>query len=357
MRGLQDRIRARLGIAILDGGMGTGLGEQGLSEAEAWTAGWHLDDPRIETAVVRVYEGFLAAGVDILTANTYNISGASARRAADHQPRNGDNLARRAIRQNIELARRVIERRTEGEAPLLAVSLGSFGTAIPGRGETANRESDNPHRIAGYGVDLAVLETFHRERILAALQVPPHGTEEMIAPDFDLFAFETIPDRLEALAIVNVLRDVFERYRLHDRLDAWVSFTCPDVYTVDNGDLFTDCVRTVANSREITAVGINCTAPHLVSALLSEASSTLRAFSDVPGKLLVCYPNSGERYLARKLREGEAGHWESSDSSVGSTLSDCAGDWIALGCSVIGGCCRITAREIGELRVKIQALD
>jgi S-methylmethionine-dependent homocysteine/selenocysteine methylase len=61
-------------VAILDGGMGTGLGQLGLSEWEAWTAGYRLDDKEIADKVLQVYLEFLRAGVDILTANTYNIS-------------------------------------------------------------------------------------------------------------------------------------------------------------------------------------------------------------------------------------------------------------------------------------------
>jgi hypothetical protein len=67
-------LQRRGGVAVLDGGMGTGLASFGLTEQECWTAGESLADPRICEAVKGVYLAYLRAGADILTVNTYNVS-------------------------------------------------------------------------------------------------------------------------------------------------------------------------------------------------------------------------------------------------------------------------------------------
>ena len=73
--------------------------------------------------------------------------------------------------------------------------------------------------------------------------------------------------------------------------EAWVTFTCRDAATVDNGDSFAACVEAVCASPQVVGVGVNCTEPHLVPALLRAAR---RAAG--PAAVLVCYPNSGECY-------------------------------------------------------------
>lgn len=377
----------RLGsVAILDGGMGTGLGRLGLSEWEAWTVGYRLDDEEIAAKVLQVYLDFLHAGVDILTANTYNISGTFVRdvlkmtkpansTGSSPEPRTteriteADAFAALCARQNIKLARAAInqfeeERPANIPRPLLAASMGCYGTCIPGRGETANRDSDNPYRIPGYGVDQAVLEEFHRRRVKAVLNegLHRHDKTDVLTTDsaVDILAFETIPDLAEAKAIVKVLEEIMGNIGSHSKVEAWVAFTCPDQYSVDNGDDFAACVEAVSKSDVISGVGINCTAPHLVVPLLRTAkgviSKTDRKRVDTDNhdghKLLVCYPNSGERYVARALKSGEAERWQHADCCEEECFADMALQWHAEGCSVIGGCCRITTEDIQSLSEK-----
>merc|ERR1711991_292346 len=54
-------------------GMGTTLAQAGLSESEAWTAGWRLNEPKLRAATKTAHMNFLKAGCDILTANTYRV--------------------------------------------------------------------------------------------------------------------------------------------------------------------------------------------------------------------------------------------------------------------------------------------
>jgi homocysteine S-methyltransferase len=364
--------------------MGTGLEQLGLSEWEAWTAGYRLDDQEIAAKVLQVHLDFLRAGVDVLTANTYKISGTfirdvlkMAKPANEHYgiPKHmtdritdPDAFAALCARQNITLARTAVnqfkEERPSGiPRPLLAASMGCYSTCIPGRGETANRDSDNPHRIPGYGVGQTMLEEFHRRRVKAVLDTELHRhdkTDVSTDPAVDILAFETIPDLAEAKAIVNVMEEIAGNSGSLSNVDAWVTFTCPDQYSVDNGDDFATCVEAVSQSNVFTGVGINCTAPHFVVPLLRTAkgviSKTGRNRIDAGNydrqTMLVCYPNSGERYFARALKNDEAEHWQHADYCEEECFTDMAMKWHAEGCAVIGGCCRITAENIKPVSEK-----
>lgn len=358
--------------------MGTALGLLGSSEWEAWTAGFRLDDKIVAAKVFEVYLDFLDAGVDILTANTYNISGTFLREVLKlsesgnrdrgppeigaHHIADAEVFAARCIQQNIDQARRAIdefmaESPSAAQRPLLAASMGCYGTCIPGRGETANRESGNPNRVPGYGVDQVVLEEFHRKRVEAVLDTKSARdtkTKNSTHPVVDILAFETIPDLVEAKAILNVLEETLgDRDDLKD-VAVWITFTCPNENQVDNGDNFTSCVEAVVQSEVITGVGVNCTAPHLIVPLLRTAREVIdKTAANKNGahdlserKLLVCYPNSGERYIARALKDGEDERWTRDDHAHMESFADMALQWHAEGCSVIGGCCRVTSTDI-----------
>ena len=126
-------------------------------------------------------------------------------------------------------------------------------------------------------------------------------------------------------------------------------FTCGSDDKADNGALFSDCLAAVEGCSSITAVGINCTAPEHVVPLLTIATA------QKTGKLLVCYPNSGETYLMRPLREGETVHWKKTgaeEKKLHSCYADMADAWHAAGANIIGGCCRVTHDDIAALNAK-----
>ena len=240
----------RGGVAVLDGGMGTGLGALGLTESECWSAGTRLGEQRIRDAVMEVYLLFLRAGADILTANTYNVSAA-------RDERDGREPAERQhLEANMLLAQQAIaafaRERPDAPPPLLAASMGSYATSLS-RAETANRAADDlaGERISGYGLGQRQLEEFHLSRAATVL-----------AAGAQLLAFETIPDLVEARAIAAVLEQL-QAQQGAVPIEAWVTFTCRDGGAgdgiCDHGDLFEDCVRAVAGCSAIVACGFNCT--------------------------------------------------------------------------------------------------
>ncbi len=84
------------------------------------------------------------------------------------------------------------------------------------------------------------------------------------------------------------------------------------------------------------ALGINCTAPHLITSLIGEIKQ------GAPDTAIIVYPNSGETY------EVEDNSWHGTVSPV-----ECAEEsktWLNAGVKLIGGCCRIGPHHIAALR-------
>ncbi|MFE6078681.1 homocysteine S-methyltransferase family protein [Paenibacillus sp. NPDC057886] len=75
--------------------------------------------------------------------------------------------------------------------------------------------------------------------------------------------------------------------------------------------------------------------------VVTEAVRMLSRASDKP---VIVYPNSGEIY------DAETKTW-SGQGTCGS-MSDTSEEWEAAGARIIGGCCRTTPHQIGELAKK-----
>ena len=111
-------------------------------------------------------------------------------------------------------------------------------------------------------------------------------------------------------------------------------FSCADGATIRSGAPIEEAVGAVANSRGIVAVGVNCTAPEHVPELIERISAT----TDLP---VVAYPNSGEGWDAR-ARGWTGAHGSDFDGRA-------ALGWIDRGARLVGGCCRVTPAQIGEI--------
>jgi homocysteine S-methyltransferase len=86
---------------------------------------------------------------------------------------------------------------------------------------------------------------------------------------------------------------------------------------------------------QIVAVGINCTQPRFVAALISTAKTAT-------GKPVFVYPNSGETWDAAGRR------WlGTSDVAEYGAL---ASAWFGAGAHAVGGCCRTTPAHIRAVR-------
>jgi len=291
---------------MLDGGLATELEKHGADlDDELWSARMLIDSPEL---VRQVHADFLRAGADIIATATYQASFAGFERAGY-----GREKAERLMRLSVDLA--VLARdsfwsnkanRQRRIRPLVAASVGPYGATL----------HDGSEYHGNYGLSRQELVDFHRPRMAVLADT-----------DADLFAFETIPSRLEAEALMEVLAEFPERH-------AWLSFSCKDGAQVSHGEAFADCAALADASDQVVAVGINCTSPAYIEALLG-ALPRLKT-------PVVVYPNSGETWSAA----GNAWTGPACDAFPVTA-------WYDLGARLIGGCCRTSLEAITGMRTEL----
>jgi homocysteine S-methyltransferase len=282
---------------VLDGGLATELERRGHDlRGDLWSSRLLRDDP---DAIVDVHLAYYRAGAQVATTASYQASfegfaaaGIGAEEAASLL-RLGVELAERARRE------RIAELEAAGEpAPALyvAASVGPYGATLAGGREY----------VGHYGLTRAELRDFHRPRL-----------QELVAAEPDLLAFETIPSRLEAEALVDLLDEL-------PGIPAWLTFSCRDGAHTSEGQPIEEAVAAAARPPQVIAVGVNCTAPAHVESLLRRA----RAAVELP---LVAYPNDGR--IAGEAR----------------LPVDAVGRWYELGARLVGGCCGVGPDAIRSL--------
>ena len=291
---------------ILDGALATELERRGADlDDPLWSARCLIERPDL---IRDVHRDYLAAGADVLTTATYQASFEGfARRGitgdgADRLLRDAVRLAC-AARDEFERGRVAADRRR----PLVAASVGPYGAML----------ADGSEYRGDYAASDAELAAFHRPRLAV-----------LASSGADLLACETLPCLREALVLARLLGDFPE-------IGAWFAFSCRDGMHTSAGEDLAGCVAALEAFPQVLAVGVNCTAPEHLDALLERAGGAT-------AKPLVAYPNSGERY------DPSTKCW--AGGRTGSSLAARAGGWRARGARLIGGCCRTTPRDIAVLR-------
>ena len=284
---------------MIDGGLSTQLEVQGCRlDSPLWTGQALLDDSELIEAAHRAY---LDAGAGVLITSSYQLSrqgfgalGLSADQADD------------ALSESVDVAKRA-----RGDRDVLvAASVGPFGAVL----------HDGSEYQGNYGLSVDELVAFHTERLEVLVDAEP-----------DLLAIETIPDALEAQALVRALKK-FPHAR------GWMSFTLGPEGKLWAGQTLTEAMQIALSSPQIIAVGVNCLDPELVASALTE----MRELTDLP---LVVYANSGGTWNA------ETGVWEDSSSQH---VSDYVELWAEYGPVLIGGCCGTHAADIARVAAHIQ---
>ena len=285
--------RVRVPLAI-DGGMSTELEQQGCRlEGSLWTAQALLDDPGLIEAAHKAY---VDAGAGVVITASYQISRAGfveAGLTADD--------ADRALRASIEVARKAVA----GTQTLVAASVGPYGAIL----------HDGSEYKGNYGKTVEELRAFHAERLSVLISAKP-----------DLLAIETIPDALEAEALVAALADFPSAI-------AWMSFSIGPDGKLWAGQSLAEAARIAASAPAIAAIGVNCVDPALVSAAIAE----IRSVTELP---VVVYANGGGTW------NSETGIWE---NAAADSLVAYSAEWVKQGATLIGGCCGTHAGDIRQL--------
>jgi homocysteine S-methyltransferase len=298
----------RRGHLVLDGGLATELEASGHDlDHPLWSARLLLENPG---AIAEVHRAYLEAGADCVIASSYQASlpGLAALGLSDERARE---VLRLAVRLASD-ARDAFAEAVSRERRLVAASVGPYGAFL----------ADGSEYRGDYGRVADELRAFHEPR-----------WRVLCDAGADLLACETVPCRIEARVLAELIRETPDRH-------VWVSFSCRDGARIGDGTPVEDAVSPFAGLASVVAVGINCTDPRHVPALIP------RVRAAAPGKRVVVYPNSGETW------DGRRRCW--TGASDPRDFGEMAQEWKALGATLIGGCCRTGPAHVAAIR---EALD
>jgi homocysteine S-methyltransferase len=295
------------GPMVVDGGLATELERRGHDLSDRlWSARLLVSDPN---AIEAVHLAYYRAGAQVATTASYQASIPGFAAAGLDRT-----AALEAIRRSVRLAQRARDRYAEetdrptADGLLVAGSVGPYGAML----------ADGSEYRGDYDPGPAALAEFHRPRMEALLEA-----------GIDLLAFETIPTVREAEVLVDLLEDV--------GASAWLSYTCRDDGHTAAGEPIEAAVA-LGDAPGVVAVGINCTAPRHVAALLARAATV----TDQP---LIAYPNRGDRWDAAT----RAWVAETADTYDPATVAG----WTAFGATWLGGCCGTGPADIVALAAAV----
>jgi len=295
---IHNPLKSRLNrgeLIVLDGAMGTELTRRGVSTPlPLWSAQALLDAP---DTIRAIHEEYVAAGADIITANTFRATPRTLAKAG----RAGE--AERLVEVAVGLAREAAVRTRGARDVLVAGALAPledcYRPDLAPEPPVAEREhAEQAVRLARQGVDLILIETMNNT---AEAKAALRGAKAAGVP-------------------------------------VLVSFICKSAREIWNGELLADAVAAVETFKP-DAILVNCVAPGTVADCLGEMSRATR----LP---LGCYPNAGEPNMAE-------GTWRFDPAWTPERFAEAAAGWVARGAQIVGGCCGVGPDHIRALRLAL----
>jgi homocysteine S-methyltransferase len=297
----------RQGVVVLDGGLATELERRGCDlRDDLWSAGVLIDQPEL---VRQVHADYLAAGADCIVSASYQATVEGFVKTGMSQAG-----AERLLQKSVDIALEArdafwsVPANRQGRLrPLVAASIGPYGAFL----------ADGSEFTGDYDLDEQGLMSFHADR-----------WQLLAASGADLLACETIPSATEARVLMKLLEQTPSAF-------AWFSFSCCDDTHISDGTELAAIARELSDSDQVAAVGVNCTAPHFISGLITSVQA-------VTSKPIVVYPNSGERW------EAVGKTWLPGEEAI--DLPQASRTWRDRGARLIGGCCRTGPEDIRSIR-------
>lgn len=302
-----ESILQKQNIIILDGALATELENRGCDLNDSlWSARVLMEQPEL---IQQVHLDYFNAGADVAITASYQatVEGFAQRGL-------NKDKAIELIKKSVQIAKNARDEfwsdeknRIDRNYPLIAGSVGPYGAFL----------ADGSEYRGDYQLTEQELINFHRARI-----------EALIESGVDLLACETIPKFDEAKALMKLISEF-------PQASAWFTFTAKDGQHISHGEKITDVAKWLDSHPQVAGIGINCSSPLHIPALIDEIKKNT-------SKPIIVYPNSGEVYNPVT----NSWHGETSCESFGLQSKV----WYEHGAKVIGGCCRTTPEHIEEIR-------
>lgn len=295
-------------IIILDGALATELENRGCDLNDSlWSAKVLMEQPEL---IRQVHLDYFNAGADVAITASYQatVEGFTQRGLNKNQ-------AIELIKKSVQIAKDARDEFWSDEKnrvnriyPLIAGSVGPYGAFL----------ADGSEYRGDYQLTESELIDFHRPRI-----------EALIESGVDILACETIPNFVEAQALIKLLSEF-------PQASAWFTFTAKDGEHISHGERIADVAKWLDLYPQVAAIGINCSSPLHIPSLIQKIKKNT-------SKPIIVYPNSGEVYVSVT----NSWHGETSSESFGLQSKN----WYEHGARLIGGCCRTTPEHIKEIKL------
>lgn len=316
----KEELKKNMGrkLKLLDGGFSTQLSkyvEEPVDGNPLWTAKFlALEQDKCSL----VHRDFVMAGAEVISTGTYQASVEKYKTilGLDREQ------ALQIIKDSVKLAKegiRMAEEKTGQKYTVeIAGSVGPYGAFL----------HDGSEYTGSYCKTVSEEEmiTWHRPRMTA-----------LVEAGVNLLALETLPCIREALALLKLLKEF-------PLMKAWISFSIKDSESISSGENFCEAAsKCWAASNQLIAVGANCFDPSLVTQLFKPL---VNMYPEVP---TIVYPNNGEKYDVSR------GRWLSKEKVK--NIEDYIPEWLDLGITFIGGCCRTKSEDIYNMSKKIKGWE
>lgn len=293
---------------LLDGAIGTELTRRGVDTSlPLWSTRALLDAPDV---LREIHRDYVAAGAEILTANTFRTGRRTMRRCGL-----GDR-AKELTRRAVEIAREAIA--AAATAPI---------EVRPGDPDTRFAA---PVSVAG---SMSPLEDCYEPSAVPSARELEDEHGEMAAllgvSGVDVLLVETMNTVCEATTATSAARAT--------GLPTIVGLVCGHDARLLSGESIEDAVDALEPLRP-DAIAINCTPTPSIT-------SSLRRLADTTRLPMGAYGNIG-------YADADKG-WVNTDAVEPDAYARYAREWLDLGVRVVGGCCGTTPAHIAALRTLI----
>jgi len=314
-------------ILVLDGAMGTMIQAHGLDE-EAFRGQLLRDHPHslqgnndllclTQPEVIRgIHRGYLDAGADIITTNTFNGTGiAQSDYGTEHLVRDINLAAAHLARQAADEAMAA----REGRVCLVAGSLAPTNRTCsisPDVNDPGLRNVTFSDLVAAYGQE----------------------AEALLDGGVDILIIETVFDPLNAKAAVFAVRDLLARRGTPD-VPVWVSGTITDASGRTLTGQTPESFWISLAHAEPAVFGLNCAlGPRAMRPFVEEVAA-------IADTLVSAHPNAG--------LPNELGGYDLAPEPMAEILADFCRDGLL---NIVGGCCGTTPEHISALARAVEGL-
>ncbi|XP_031635548.1 uncharacterized protein LOC116348633 [Contarinia nasturtii] len=299
---------AKNGLIIIDGAMGTELEVRGCKlNDKLWSAKVLVENPDL---IYQVHLDYYRVGADFVITSSYQASVAGfARRGIEEAQ------ALALIAKSVTLAKKArtdyLNEIDQPKTLLVAGSVGPYATLL----------ADGSEYRGDYQLTHNEYAAFHRPRVQA-----------LVDAGVDFLCFETIPSVSEIESQLLLLTEF-------PTMTAYFSFSLRDSEHLCDGTPLSKVADMVNAQGQVVGVGVNCIA-------LEKVSGALTTLKHLTNKPLLVYPNSGEKY------DPITKTWQCEVNKR--SLIDFIDEWLKIGATMIGGCCRTGPQDIAQIVDKLK---